>query len=47
MPSEDVRRLMQPGGAVQNLPSFKGRVKRIATRRRSTQSSAALQVVEN
>lgn len=46
MPSEDVRQLMQLGGAVQKLIALKSRVKQVATRRRADKS-AALQVVEN
>jgi hypothetical protein len=46
MPSEDVRQLMQLGGAVQKLIAFKGRVKQVATRRRGDKA-AALQVVED
>ncbi len=48
MPSEDVRQLMQLGGAVQKLLSFKGRVKQVATRKRAPRAQAApLKVVEN
>ena len=46
MPSEDVRQLMQLGGAVQKLIALKSRVKQVATRRRGDKA-AVLQVVEN
>ncbi|MBN2692405.1 MAG: GbsR/MarR family transcriptional regulator [Burkholderiaceae bacterium] len=46
MPSEDVRQLMQLGGAVQKLLSFKGRVKQVATRKRAN-AQPALKAVEN
>jgi DNA-binding transcriptional regulator GbsR (MarR family) len=46
MPSEDVRQLMQLGGAVQKLLSFKGRVKQVATRKRAN-AQPALKAVKN
>lgn len=47
MPSEDVRQLMQLGGAVQKLLAFKGRVKRVATRKRAAPAQPVLKAVEN
>ncbi len=47
MPSEDVRRLMQLGGAVQKLLAFKGRVKLVASRKRAPTEQAALKAVED
>lgn len=47
MPSEDVRQLMQLGGAVQKLLTFKGRVKQVATRKRAARAQPALKAVEN
>jgi DNA-binding transcriptional regulator GbsR (MarR family) len=45
MPSEDVRRLMQLGGAVQKLLAFKERVKPAATRKHTDRP--VLKAVEN
>ncbi|CUA93608.1 GbsR/MarR family transcriptional regulator [Thiomonas bhubaneswarensis] len=47
MPSEDVRQLMQLGGAVQKLLAFKGRVKQVATRKRAAPAKPVLKAVEN
>ncbi len=46
MPSEDVRALMQLGGAVQKLLAFKGRIKLAASRRRGSEPQP-LQAVES
>ena len=47
MPSEDVRQLMQLGGAVQKLLAFKGRVKRITHRKATAEQAPALHAVES